>query len=203
MKPSVGFETSHKVLVSPLQEKNPIVMLIRNVGISYVDVPCDFHINQEVGCLFLSLKFHLQHKKYIVGRLDKMIGYRQRIVLVHADVEADADLVELTCECMSKNATVLVGFFPQECARYVETLKLYETKSADAIKGEQSHTLEDVWSDSLCTVRSVNSSDVEQLGATFGTMRTLANASQEEMLLCPGLGAKKVARIAEALDAPF
>ncbi len=177
---------------------------LRNVSFAFTDVPADFHINQDVGVLFLSLKFHLLNRRYIAGRLEHMSGYKQRVLLCFVDTDGvDAEVVELAAECIVKQATLLLGWSQLECARYIETLKLYEHKSADFIKGEQRTDFEDVFGKCLTSVRSVNSSDVLQLGSAFHTMPRVAAASVEELLLCPGLGAKKARRLHDCFRQPF
>ena len=148
------------------------------------------------------MKYHMMNPRYITQRLDGMLGYSQKIVLLHSDSEgADDEAVELSCVCIAKGATLVLAFSAFECARYLETLKLYERRSADLIKGEQeSKVHEDVFRDVLTSVRSINSSDASQLGTTFGTLPALAEASTEELLLCPGLGAKKADQLRSALD---
>ena len=58
-------------------------------------------------------------------------------------------------------------------------------------------------SEVLTAVRSVNKSDVATLLGTFGSLNGIANASMEEMALCPGIGEKKVERLYDALHEPF
>jgi DNA excision repair protein ERCC-1 len=104
-----------------------------------------------------------------------------------------------------KYATLLVGFSDLECARYIETLKLYEKKGPDVIRGEKKNDAhEDVFADCLTTIKSVNQSDAMQLGTTFGSMKNLCSAATvEELLLCPGLGIKKAQRIVECMKTPL
>ena len=64
----------------------------------------------------------------------------------------------------------LVPLWPQECARYLETIKVYETKSADAIQGRTEEDYLSRFTAAMTTVRGVNRTDVLTLGRTFGSL---------------------------------
>jgi DNA excision repair protein ERCC-1 len=198
-------ELGNRLGVSPRQQLNPVLKMIKNVGIAFCDCAADFHVSPEVGCLYLSMRYHLMNPHYILGRLDNLPGYKLRVVVLCNDSEGgDREMVELSCDCIAKNATLIVGFSEFECARYLETFKLYEKKTPEMIRGEQkSAAHEDVFADCVTSVKSVNKSDAAQLGTTFGTMRALASAKVEELLLCPGLGMKKARRIVDAFENPL
>ena len=204
---STQFAPSNKLLVSLRQKQNPMVKLIKNVGIEFVTetLPSDFHVNPDVGVLFLSMKYHLMNRRYIIGRLDGMLGYKQKILLLLNDSEGgDDEMVDLACDCITKKATLITAFSALECARYLETLKQYEAKPPDLIRGEPKSGLhEDMFRDCLVSVKSVNSSDAAQLGTTFGSLQALAAAQTEELLLCPGLGAKKARGLRDVFDNPL
>jgi len=196
------------VLVSSRQKDNHVLSSLKNVSYRFEDrqgqLSTDFHINSDVGILFLSLRYHMMNRRYILGRLDNMLGYKQRILLVHCDTEgADAEMVELATDCIVKNATLIVAWSELECARYIEAFKVYEGNTADSIKGVQSKEFEDVFGKCLTSVRSVNSSDVLHLGTTFQTMQKVAQATTEELLLCPGLWTKKARRLYDCFHQPF
>ncbi len=197
---------SAKLIVNPRQQQNPVLRHIKNVGTMICDCGADYHINNDVGCLFLSMSFHLLNPRYILGRLDAMVGYKQRILLFYHDREF-CELVDLAVDCIAKNVTLVMAFSELECARYLETLKLYEKRTPELIKGasagaraENGH--EDVFAEVMTTIKSVNSSDAVQLGTTFGCMKTLGSvATVEELLVCPGLGMKKAKRILDCMSA--
>ena len=58
----------------------------------------------------------------------------------------------------------------QECARYLETIKVYETKSADAIQGRTEEDYLSRFTAAMTTVRGVNRTDVLTLGRAFGSL---------------------------------
>ena len=91
----------------------------------------------------------------------------------------------------------------QECARYLETYKSYETKPADAIQGRTDEDYLSRLNSALTTVRGVNKTDVLTLGATFKTATSIMKASMEELAACPGLGPTKVRRLHDTFHEPF
>jgi DNA excision repair protein ERCC-1 len=85
-----------KLFVSPRQQHNPVLKLVKNVAFVLADCAADFHVNQDVGCLYLSMSFHLLNPRYIVGRLDNLPGYKHRIVVLNNDREGcDKEMIEL------------------------------------------------------------------------------------------------------------
>lgn len=58
----------------------------------------------------------------------------------------------------------------QECARYLETMKSYETKSADAIQGRTEEDYLSRLNAAMTTVRGVNRTDVLTMGRAFGSV---------------------------------
>ena len=80
----------------------------------------------------------------------------------------------------------------QECARYLETYKVYETKSADSILGRTDEDYLSRLNAAFTTVRGVNKTDVLTLATTFKTAKGMMQASIEELSACPGIGPTKV-----------
>jgi len=80
----------------------------------------------------------------------------------------------------------------QECARYLETYKVYETKPADAIQGRTDEDYLSRLTAAVTSVRGVNKTDVLTLGARFKSAAGVMRASQEDLSACPGLGPTKV-----------
>ena len=58
----------------------------------------------------------------------------------------------------------------QECARYLETIKIYETKAPDAIQGRTEEDYLSRFTAAVTTVRGVNRTDVLTLGRAFGSL---------------------------------
>ena len=67
----------------------------------------------------------------------------------------------------------------QECARYLETLRAYEQRPADAIQGRTEADYLSRLTAVLTTVRGVNKTDVLTLGNKFGTAADMFAATPE------------------------
>lgn len=89
----------------------------------------------QLAVVFLSLRFHKLQPLYIHGRIKALQRNFRAFLLCHCDVEDPvAPLADVTKLAIDSHCTLLVAFSPLECARYLEVLKAYEKKPADAIK---------------------------------------------------------------------
>ena len=79
----------------------------------------------------------------------------------------------------------------QECARYLETYKVYETKNADSILGRTDEDYLSRLNAAFTSVRGVNKTDVLTLATSFKTAAGMMQASMEDMTACPGIGPTK------------
>lgn len=83
-----------------------------------------------------SLRYHKLHPNYIYERL-KELGkqYSLRLLLVLVDTGDHAKaLRELTRVSVVLEFTVVLAWSNEEAARYLETFKAFEHKTADAIR---------------------------------------------------------------------
>lgn len=79
----------------------------------------------------------------------------------------------------------------QECARYLETYKAYESKPADAIQGRTEEDYLSKLTAALTTVRGVNKTDVLTLGGAFKTAAGVMRANMQQLSALPGIGPTK------------
>ena len=91
----------------------------------------------------------------------------------------------------------------QEAGRYLELYKSFERKPPDLIKERRENDYMSHMNAVLTNIRGVNKTDVVTLTSNFGALRDIASAQSEQLLMCPGLGEKKVKRIRESFTAPF
>lgn len=90
------------------------------------------------------------------------------------------------------DAIRVMGCSVEECGRYLETIKTYETKPADLIQERTDNDYLSRMSSALTVVRGVNKTDVLTLGSTFKSLSAVLGASMEELARCPGIGERKV-----------
>eukprot|EP00249_Psilotum_nudum_P012968 c24077_g1_i3 orf=69-1025(-) len=151
------------------------------------------------------LRYHLLHPDYLYYRIRELPkGFRLRVILCFVDVEdVIKPLHEVTKTALVHECTLLCAWSLHECARYLETIKIYENKPADTIQERTDHDYLSRLTGVLTTVRHVNRTDVMTLGSSFGTLSAIIGGSMEELARCPGIGEKKVRRLYDAFHEPF
>ncbi|KAM5140980.1 DNA excision repair protein ERCC-1 [Mantella aurantiaca] len=193
------------IVVSTRQRGNPLLKHVRNIPWEFGDIVPDYVLGETCCALFLSLRYHNLNPEYIHSRL-KTLGqaYALRVLLVQVDVkDPHFALKELAKICILSDLTLILSWSPEEAARYLETYKCYEQKPADALKERTESDFMSRITDCLTTVKSVNKTDSCTLLTTFGTLSDLANASREDLSLCPGFGPQKAKRLFDTLHEPF
>ncbi|KAF4389924.1 hypothetical protein G4B88_003407 [Cannabis sativa] len=162
---------------------------------------------QAIPCLSISgiLRYHLLHPDYLYYRIRELQkNFKLRVVLCHVDVEdVVKPLLEVTKTALLHDCTLLCGWSLEECGRYLETIKVYENKSADIIQGQMDTDYLSRLNHALTTVRHVNKTDVVTLGTTFGSLSHIMDASMEDLARCPGIGERKVKRLHDTFHEPF
>lgn len=129
--------------------------------------------------------------------------YRTRIILCHVDQDDnEKPIQDITKIALVNQWTLICVWSFEEAARYLETLRAYEKKGPEILKGGESDTKSQILS-VFHEIRSVNKTDVATLANAFGSLHGVATASMEELAMCPGLGEKKVKRIFYAFHQPF
>jgi DNA excision repair protein ERCC-1 len=197
------------VLVSPRQQGNPLLKLVRNVPWQFDEslLPSgpDFVVGAQACVLFLSLRYHLLHPKYIFARCAALQArYTVRVLLVLVDLEDnERSLLQLTGIALANQWTMLCAWSMVEAARYVESLRSFENNSAAIIKEkvEDSHFAQ--ISAVLLEIRSLNRTDVVNLAMRFKTLKNIANASTDELVDTPGIGDRKARRIHDCFRSPL
>ncbi|GMF38913.1 unnamed protein product [Phytophthora fragariaefolia] len=209
-KPPVR-DAAATVYVNRRQKGNPMLKAVRNVGLEFRDGLIPDYVMGENSCcvLFLSVRYHLLHNTYLEERVqsvrkDDPTRYKIKLVLCFVDVDDnEVALREINRVALLSDFTLVLAWSWLEAARYLETFKAYENKSATIIKEKVEAEFLPKANDVLTSIRSVNKTDVVTLLTTFGTVKGLMNASMEELSLCPGVGAKKVRQLLETFQEPF
>ncbi|RYH12901.1 hypothetical protein EON65_36980 [archaeon] len=196
---------SNVLHVNEVQRGNPLLQYVRNVKINYTrDITPDYAMTTTCA-LFISVKYHHRHPKHISRRIDEVgKNYRLRVLLVLVDDESNLTAInELNHIAFNSNFTLILAFSNTECARYLETFKSYENKSAVSIQEREETEFLPRLNQVLCNVKAVNKTDVLTLLDTFSDFSNICNATEEQLILCPGIGEKKVKRLYQALHVPF
>ncbi|GKV08958.1 hypothetical protein SLEP1_g20527 [Rubroshorea leprosula] len=202
---SSSSKNRNAILVSNRQKGNPLLKHIRNVRWDFADVVCDYLLGQNSCALYLSLRYHLLHPDYLYYRIRELQkNFKLRVVLCHVDVEdVVKPLLEVTKTALLHDCTLFCGWSLEECARYLETIKVYENKPADLIQGHMDTDYLSRLNHALTTIRHVNKTDVVTLGSTFGSLSSIMDASMEDLARCPGIGERKVKRLYDTFHEPF
>ena len=128
----------HIISVSEKQRGNPLLKHIRNVQWEFNKEIVPDYVMGSTCAIFLSIKYHALHSKHAELRIRELgKNFRLRILLVLVDVDDDISvkpLHELNKLCFTSDVTLLLCWSNEECARYLEILKLYENKSAASIQ---------------------------------------------------------------------
>ncbi|KAF0930458.1 hypothetical protein E2562_032887 [Oryza meyeriana var. granulata] len=193
------------ILVSHRQKGNPLLKHIRNARWAFADIAPDYVLGQSSCALYISLRYHLLHPDYLYYRIRELQkNFKLRVILCHIDVEdVVKPLHEVTRTALLHECTLLCGWSLEECGRYLETIKVYENKSADSIREHMDNDYLSRLTHALTSIRHVNKTDVVTLGSTFGSLSQVMNASMEELARCPGIGERKVKRLHDTFHEPF
>lgn len=194
------------MLASTRQRGNPMLKHVRHVSVAFDnDIVPDFVCGATTAVLFLSLQYHSLHPDYIYMRV-RALGkaYKLRVLMVLIDVDDHRHAVqELTKLSIINELTLVCVTSEREAARYCETLRSYNSKTADSIQEQIREDYGSRISAALSSVRGINRTDVATLAFTFGSLKSLSTASEEQLRQCPGMGERKVARLYAALNQPF
>jgi DNA excision repair protein ERCC-1 len=195
----------HVLYVSTKQRGNGVLNFIRNVPFQYSTMVPDYILSSQRCALFLSIKYHNLHPDYIHRRIAELkTDFKLRILLVLVDVEDNANaLLQLNKIAVVHSLTLILAWTEEEAARYLETYKAFDGKDATMIQKKEQTNFVDQVADVLGTIRSVNKTDSAQLLSQFGSIKAVMAASVDELVLCPGVGEKKVRRMFEAFHKPF
>ncbi|CAM9490209.1 unnamed protein product, partial [Phaeothamnion confervicola] len=206
-RPSVAvLGASATIQVNRRQKGNPVLALVKNVRWEFADrIMPDYILGSTSCALFVSVRFHLLHRKYIHMRIAELRNdFRLRVLLCLVDNEDNVEaLRELNTLALLNNMSLVLAWTAAEAARYLETFKAYANKSAASIQERIDTDYLAHLHDALSCVRSVNRTDVATLASSFGSLAAICGASMEALAMCPGIGEKKVVRLYEALHQPF
>ncbi|CAH7669846.1 restriction endonuclease type II-like protein [Phakopsora pachyrhizi] len=203
-----GSSSSSAMIVNKCQKGNPILSSIQSVPWQFGETLADYQFGQTSCCLFLSLKYHKLHPEYLHQRIKRLgAGYCDlRVLLVLCDVDDhESSIREITKICVVNRLTLVVGWSNLEISRYLQLYKTFEQNksSTSLIKPKVENDYLSQLNNVLTSVRGINRTDVLTLASNFGSFKQIVEAHPSQFSLCPGLGEKKVKRLADALHSDF
>lgn len=195
----------HVLYVSNKQRGNAILSFIRNVPWAYTDMVPDYIMSTTRCALFLSIRYHSLHPEYIHKRVASLrTDFALRVLLVLVDVKDNATVLAfLNKYAVTNKLTLVLAWSEEEAARYLETWKAFDGKDAALIQKKEQANFVDQVADFLGTCKGVNKTDSGQLLQQFSNVRSLMEASMDELGLVTGMGEVKVRRLHEAFTKPF
>lgn len=205
-KPSNEPQAGHQLIVNERQRENPMVKAIHLCKCVFnSSITPDFILSEDTAAIFLSLRYHLLQPDYVKKRATGLgTKYRLNILICLVDTkDPNAALRQLNKFCLFAGLTFVVCWSNAEAARYVETYKIYANKTTDSIKANIPTNLFEQFTNCLTTVRTVNNTDALTMIRNFGSMKNIMKASHEQLLLCPGIGEKKVRQMYDAFHKPL
>jgi len=213
--PIVPGQTTNRVknvlTIHPRQKDNPVIQNIRNTPYEFKTVnhwdefQPDFLISETIAILYIQVRYHRLTPDYIHQRVKALKNdYIVRILLVEIDTtEHHETIKELTKMSIINNITIMCAWSPGEAAKYIETYKALEKKSADVLKERVEDNYIAQMTNVLTSIRSINKTDVATLLGTFGSLRNIAHAEIEDLIECQGFGEAKCKRLYDAFRNPF
>ena len=214
------------MLVHPKQQGNPILKHIHHIKYTFnPEIKCDYRCGScgTIAILFISAAFHVLHGTYLEMRMREVEeGFKVRLVLCLVDNDECADtMLELNKLCFIREFTLLVATSKEEAARYLESFHIYEGKSSILVvaafvkyiinTGKSTASIQEkvenefmpIMVKALTSVKSINRTDVSTLLTTFGSFADICAAEENKLVLCPGIGDKKVKRLHDVLHTSF
>lgn len=152
--------SSSSLLVHSRQRGNPLLKHFRQVKWEYSDTilgGADYSMSRSSCALFLSLRYHTLNPNYIYDRLKSTkFPYQLKILLVQCDTnDPSQSLKELARLCILYDLTLLVSWTDEESARYLETYRIMEGKSAENLMDVQQHQSTDYLTKFIDTITQV------------------------------------------------
>ncbi|KRY92478.1 DNA excision repair protein ERCC-1 [Trichinella pseudospiralis] len=194
------------VIVSHRQKGNSVLRYVRNIVWEFGETKADFVLGQCCCALFLSLKFHKVHPTYIHQRM-KEVGhkYAVQVLFVLVDVmEPENTLRELNSVCYHAEWTLILAWSPEEVGEYIESYKIYENKPAEFLMTKSAATdSRSRLAELLTCIKPITKTDADSLIDMFGSLRRIAEATEEELSLCPGMGRRKAKKLYEGFAKLF
>lgn len=130
-------------------------------------------------------------------------SYKVRVLLALTDDDNKKSLLELNKLAFVNDFTLILCSSNEECGRYIETFKSYENKNSSSIQEKTETEYLPKLTKTLTSVKPINKTDVLTLIDVFGSFQNICAANEQQLVLCPGIGERKVKRLFQTLNEPF
>lgn len=185
------------IKVSPLQNGNNVLTYLSQTSWHYDNaITPDYEINNTVGVLFLSLRFHSCKPEYIHKRVRRLKPYKLGILLIHVDVPNYSSTIRELFN--TTPLTMLLGFSTEECSRYIQGLNLSAGRSINAIRRKENDQMA-----FLSSFPKINKDNVKRVIEEFGTLENFFGKSEDEIEQVRGFGRTKAQSIVRYLNMDF
>lgn len=193
------------------QTSNPLLPFIRHVVIeSRKGLEADFIVTKTCCVFFLSLKYHALKPKLMKEKINAFeksglaFPFKLRVLLLWVDVlQDDKSMSDLSVFAIEHDLTIISAFSLEECARYLETMKTYESKTAASIMAKRETEYLPIAQEAMTEIKSVNKTDVQRLLHHFGSMSEIMTATEDELHEPIGVGEVKAHYLFSAFNEPF
>jgi DNA excision repair protein ERCC-1 len=209
--PNANNKAGCSLVISERQRQNPLIKYVTNVRYEFnASITPDFLLSDSTCIIFVSIRYHLLHSDYIVEKTNLVSKNKFEFTILLCLIDTKDDylkpLQDINLYAFRNNLTLIVVWSNVEAARYIESYKTFSQKPIDSFinpnfNAEKTHLEQYV--DCITTVKTVNSTDALTLLRNLGSLKNIMNAPYESLLLCPGLGAKKVKQLHLAFNKPL
>lgn len=192
----------NKILINKVQQNNKVIEYLHPGTYEWsTDISCDFAIKNQIGVLYLSLKFHREHQNYIKTRLAANNDYFPvNILLLVSSSENDSSQInELTQLCITHNITVVLAFNTEESARWIQSMYQTQNSTLESLKTEDEANIDTAINALHCL--GVSHKEAEALLLKFGSLEKCLNATQSS--IAEILSPEKAKNFCAKIQAPF
>lgn len=192
------------ISISTRQKENPMIELFKAIPHNWMEADnADYIVGNEIGILFLSLKFHRLNPKYLEERVKKFQGdFKSRVLLVLVDIDDPDQLIsKLTRTANGSYMTLVLSFKYEEAARWI--ISMYNTQEANVDELKASN--ETPFETGVNCLHSLGLSrkEAEELLTAFGSIYKCLTTTKEEIMKATSLSSKKVDMLIENSRAQF
>ncbi|WUR04084.1 Ercc1-like DNA excision repair protein [Vairimorpha necatrix] len=185
------------IKINKKQYANNVISYLTDSSYSFIeDISTDYEINNTISVLFLSLRFHCTKPEYIYKRLNKLKPYKLSIVLLYVDSENfSSTLLELYDKL---DATIILGFSNEECARYLKGLDINQNRSINVIRRK-----EESYETFLTSWPKINTTDSACILKNYHNLKDFFNNLEKDVKNISGIGNTKTSLLKKYYDMNF